>query len=120
MPEKTLKLVKRLRDKYAGITFDSAIEELRQGPWRPSHGSSLMLFDRWVLVALRVFAGSHQKVMRRQTTHRRLKHSLFIARTFTQELYETLAVFSIWRKDIQRSTEAMALVQHWSPSSPQS
>jgi hypothetical protein len=84
-----------------------------------------MLFDRWVLEALRVFAGSHQKVMRRQTTHRRLKHSLFIARpfitrTFTQELYETLAVFSIWRKDIQRSTEAMALVQHWSPSSPQS
>jgi hypothetical protein len=79
-----------------------------------------MLFDRWVLESLRVSGGSHQKVMRQQTTHRRFKHSLFIARTFTQELYEPLAVFSIWRKDIQRSTEAMALVQHWSPSSPQS
>jgi hypothetical protein len=41
-------------------------------------------------------------------------------KTTYQEPHETLAVYSIWLKDIQRSTEAMALVQHWSPSSPQS
>lgn len=59
--QKGQKLTEQLRDKYAGIIFDSAIEEVRQGPWRPSHGSSLMLFDRWVLEALRVFGGNHQK-----------------------------------------------------------